>query len=151
MNTPVRQRPVPLAYLVIMGSMMLIALIAAGVSRITGPAQTVAPSVPVSVLDLRFEDRPDGSVAVFASHETQPFTTIAPATNGFLRATVRGLANQRKREDAGDVVPFRLTAWADGRLTLDDPATGRRVELEAFGPTNEAAFAALLTTRSGTP
>ncbi len=29
--------------------------------------------------------------------------------------------------------PFHLSAWRDGRLTLDDPATGRHVELEAFG------------------
>ena len=40
--------------------------------------------------------------------------------------------------------PFRLTRYADGRLALDDPSTGAHVELRAFGPTNEAAFARLL-------
>ncbi len=41
-------------------------------------------------------------------------------------------------------MPFRLSAWSDGRLTLEDPATGRAVDLEAFGPTNEATFVRLL-------
>ena len=63
---------------------------------------------------------------------------------GFLRSTVRGLAQQRKRQDNDETTPFRLTAWADDRLTLDDPVTGRHVELEAFGETNEAVFAQLL-------
>ena len=63
---------------------------------------------------------------------------------GFLRATLRGLAQQRLREDMGSAQPFRLTRWADGRLTLDDPATQRHIELEAFGVSNEAVFADLL-------
>ena len=37
-----------------------------------------------------------------------------------------------------------LTARADGRLTLVDPATSERVDLESFGPTNAAVFAQLL-------
>ena len=45
---------------------------------------------------------------------------------------------------AAPVRPFRLTRWSDGRLSLDDPATGRRIELDAFGPTNTAVFAHLM-------
>ncbi|MFY7781768.1 MAG: photosynthetic complex assembly protein PuhC, partial [Tagaea sp.] len=44
--------------------------------------------------------------------------------------------------------PFRLSMWRDGSLVLDDPATGRRVDLRAFGATNRDAFARLLP-RSG--
>ena len=78
-----------------------------------------------------------------------PIDIVAPATNGFLRATMRGLARQRLRQDADREVPFRLTEWADGRLTLEDPTTGRRVEMEAFGITNEEVFAGLLTAKEG--
>jgi hypothetical protein len=35
-------------------------------------------------------------------------------------------------------------------LTLDDPATGRHIELEAFGSTNTAVFGRLLTAHGGT-
>ena len=60
---------------------------------------------------------------------------------------MRGLARQRIRQDADKAIPFRLTEWADGRLTLEDPTTGRRVEMEAFGITNEQVFANLLTAK----
>ena len=46
--------------------------------------------------------------------------------------------------------PFRLSAWSDGRLTLDDPATARHIELQAFGSTNTEVFAQLLTAHGGT-
>jgi putative photosynthetic complex assembly protein len=61
-----------------------------------------------------------------------------------MRASVRGLAQERKRLGIGDAAPFVLTRWSDGRLSLADKAIKRRIELEAFGATNEAAFAALL-------
>ena len=68
-----------------------------------------------------------------------------PGSNGFLRATLRGLARERKRHEGGPEIPFRLTAWSNGRLTLADPATGRTVDLAAFGPTNAEVFGRLLT------
>ncbi|MBC7781542.1 MAG: photosynthetic complex assembly protein PuhC, partial [Proteobacteria bacterium] len=37
-----------------------------------------------------------------------------------------------------------LIGRADGRLTLADPATGQRIDLESFGPTNAAVFARLI-------
>jgi hypothetical protein len=37
-----------------------------------------------------------------------------------------------------------VSYYADHRLILRDPVTGRQVELEAFGPTNEGVFAGLL-------
>ena len=100
--------------------------------------------------DLLFRDLPDGGVAVFDAKDTSAtIEIVAPATNGFLRATMRGLARQRLRQDADKETPFRLTEWADGRLTLEDPTTGRRVEMEAFGITNEQVFADLLTAKAG--
>jgi putative photosynthetic complex assembly protein len=99
--------------------------------------------------ELLFADMPNGGVAVFdASNPSVPIEIVAPETNGFLRATMRGLARQRLRQDADVQVPFRLTQYADGRLTLEDPTTGRRVEMEAFGITNEEAFARLLTAKA---
>ena len=75
--------------------------------------------------------------------------TIAPETNGFMRATLRGLVRARKLADVGDATPFMLTRWDDGRMTLDDTTTGRKVALEAFGPTNAGAFAQLFLASGG--
>jgi hypothetical protein len=41
-------------------------------------------------------------------------------------------------------MPFRIALETDGRLLLSDPATGRTVDLRAFGPTNLEVFARLL-------
>jgi hypothetical protein len=37
-----------------------------------------------------------------------------------------------------------LIARPDGRLTLVDPVTDQRIDLESFGPTNAGKFATLL-------
>jgi putative photosynthetic complex assembly protein len=71
-----------------------------------------------------------------------------PATNGFLRSTVRGLVRERKRREIGSEMPFRISMEANGRLLLTDPATNRTVDLRAFGPTNLDVFARLLPDRA---
>jgi hypothetical protein len=37
---------------------------------------------------------------------------------------------------------------ADGRITLDDPVTGRSIDLESFGPTNAAVFAKIMSAQT---
>ena len=59
---------------------------------------------------------------------------------GFVRGTLRGLAQERKRRGLDSGPPFELIYRADGRLTLSDTATGRLVDLESFGPTNASTF-----------
>jgi putative photosynthetic complex assembly protein len=108
-------------------------------------------SAPVESRELRFEDRDDGAVAVYEAADGATVDVLAPGTNGFVRGVMRGLARERKRQEIGQQPPFRLTRWADGRLTLDDTATGRRIELAAFGPTNTGAFARLLHAGEAAP
>jgi len=64
--------------------------------------------------------------------------------HGFIRSVMRGMARERRAQDVGHEPPFRLMRWSDGRITLDDPQTGRWVALDAFGPDNAGAFGALL-------
>ncbi len=123
------------------------ALVAAVTGRLTGAAVQMPTSREVTERTLWFEDRSDGGVTVLDARNDQRIAIIEPGTNGFLRATVRGLAQERMREGTSTQTPFRLTAWADGRLTLLDPTTGRHIDLEAFGKTNAEAFAQLLTDR----
>jgi putative photosynthetic complex assembly protein len=142
--------PFPRNTLIIAGTVLLLSIVTAAAGRITGAADSAPAAAPIASRDLLFRDRPDGSVAVYdATNTSQPIDIVAPATNGFLRATMRGLARQRLRQDADREVPFHLTEWADGRLTLEDPTTGRRVEMEAFGITNEEVFAGLLAAKEG--
>lgn len=104
-----------------------------------------APDAPATaVRALRFEDRPDGSVAVI-DHTRGVELQRVQGEAGFLRGALRALVRERQRRGLGPEIPFTLGARTDGRLTLSDPATGERVDLESFGPTNAAVFARLLT------
>jgi putative photosynthetic complex assembly protein len=94
---------------------------------------------PVQVLQLRFEDRPDGSIAVI-DYKTGKQIEAVQGEAGFVRGTLRGLAQERKRRGLDSGPPFELIYRTDGRLTLADTATGRMVDLESFGPTNAGTF-----------
>ena len=94
---------------------------------------------PAQVLQLRFEDRPDGSIAVI-DYKTGKQIDVVQGEAGFVRGTLRGLAQERKRRGLDSGPPFELIYRADGRLTLSDTATGRLVDLESFGPTNASTF-----------
>lgn len=135
----------PRGALVAAGGIVALSLLAAIAGRITGPVATVGQSAEVDSRALRFEDRADGGVGIFDPASNSLVEIAPPGTNGFLRATLRGLARERRAVGAGPEAPFRLTHWADGRLTLDDPTTGRHVEMVAFGETNAEVFAKLLS------
>jgi putative photosynthetic complex assembly protein len=131
------------------GSAILIALVAATAGRLTNFGDVTPHGTPVIERSLRFADRANGAVAVYDARDpSQPIEIVAPETNGFLRATMRGLAQQRIRQDANLKTPFVLAQWPDNRLTLEDPTTHRLVDMEAFGVTNEAVFAKLLTAKA---
>jgi putative photosynthetic complex assembly protein len=136
--------------LAIAGIVVASVLAVAGV-RLTGIGATQMPAdAPVAVRALRFEDRPDGSIAILDATGRDAVMEIEPGTNGFLRSTMRGLARERKRSGASSEIPFQLAAHADGRLTLEDPATGRRVDLGSFGPTNAGVFARIMSSAAAT-
>jgi putative photosynthetic complex assembly protein len=130
------------AALLIVGSISL----AAGARRAHVAEQAVAPApAPARASrDLRFEDRPDGTLAVLDADTSELVCIVPPASNGFVRGVLRGMFRERKLESMGHDARFRLAREAEGRLTLVDPQTGRRVDLDSFGPTNSAAFARFL-------
>ena len=143
-------RGTPGGVLICAGMLIAFAIVSASVGRLSGVGAFHAPAAnPLQSLALRFDDQANGSVLVRDAEDCAVIYTIAPGTNGFMRATLRGLAQERKRSDIGDSAPFRLVHWDDGRMTLEDATTGRRVALEAFGPTNAQAFAQLFSAKGG--
>ena len=101
----------------------------------------------VATRDIRFEDQSDGTVTVLDAEDGAPIARLAVGEDGFIRSVMRGLARERHARGLGPEVPFRLTTWTSGFLSLEDPATGRLVALTAFGPDNVAAFARLVDGR----
>jgi len=119
-------------------------LLLAVYGRVYCLAKPEAPGVATAERSLRFADRADGAVVITLAGSGQVLD-VAQGQNGFLRGTLRGFARQRHENGIGAMPPMRLSGYADGRLILFDPSTGRQVDLEAFGSKNEAVFARLLT------
>jgi putative photosynthetic complex assembly protein len=149
MTDTTARESLPRGALIGAGALVLCSLLMVSVARITGyrPAQPPLSAV-VASRDLRFEDRADGAVLIYSDASNQLVDTLAPGTNGFVRGVLRGLVRERRADHIGPLPPFRLTRWANGRLSLDDPSTGRHVDLEVFGPTNAGAFADILIASS---
>jgi len=147
---PNQNRPFPRAVLAGAAFAVGASMILAAAGRQAEPeASPFADAGLVAERTLRFEDLPGGAIAVFDVRAGVPVTTVESGQGHFLRATLRGLVRERRAIEAGGGSvgkdqPFRVAAWNDGRVTLDDLATGRRVELVAFGHSNVEAFARLL-------
>ncbi|KMO20289.1 photosynthetic complex assembly protein PuhC [Methylobacterium platani] len=137
--------PVPRALLRNAGLLVAFSLAAVAVGRFGGVGVTqMPPAHAVQALDLTVADRPDGRVDLHEAGSGRLVAEVQPGQDGFLRATLRVMAQARLREGLPRDPPFRLTRWDNGTLTLDDVASGRRINLEAFGLDNAVAFARLL-------
>ena len=134
----------PRAPLIGLFTVVGLSLAAAIAGRMTNASVVEITGSVVAARDLRFADGADGSVIVTDARDGAPVETFV-GENGFVRSTLRGFARTRKSEGIGSHDPFRLTSWSDGRLTLDDPTTGRHVELQAFGSSNTEVFGKLMT------
>lgn len=151
-DTQAHEGGVPRGLLAAAGALVVFTFLAAGLARLTDIGAVHMPTMaPVATLQLRFQDQPDGGVAVVDSRDGKEIYRVQPGTNGFIRATIRGLTRERLREGVGQIPPFALTRWSDGTLSLEDSSIRRRIDLDAFGPTNAQAFAQLFAARSQTP
>ena len=125
------------------GALIAFSLISVGLVRITGNGPDQRAAAAVAERSLRFEDRSDGGVAV-VDGKSGELVSVLRGEQGFVRGTLRALARERHSRGIGNGPSFTLTAYVDHRLTLLDPATGARIDLDAFGPTNMAEFARFL-------
>ena len=126
------------------GFLLVFTLSSVALVRLTGNGPDQLAAATVTERLLRFEDSPDGGVAVIDGVTGQLLTTMR-GEQGFLRGAIRALARDRTARKIGAEQPFRLISYAGGRLTLLDPVSSQRVDLESFGPTNAGVFAPLLT------
>ena len=145
MATTARRERFPRGALIGAAALMAFSFMAALTGRMTGIGKVTSTSgTVVASRDLRFEDGPQGEVVIRLAGNDHIVETLAPNSNHFVRGTMRGLVRERKREKIGPEPAFRLSRMADGRLMLDDPATNKRVDLDAFGRSNVGAFSAIM-------
>jgi putative photosynthetic complex assembly protein len=150
MSDPHGNRPFPKGVLVAAGALILFTIGIVAVARTTGYGVVEVPDTkPVQAVQVRFDERPDGSIAVYRGRSDTLIAEFEMGSQGFIWGVVRGMDRQRMLEGAQPDAPYTLTHWADGRLSLHDPSTDRVVYLNAFGPTNLDSFARLLDAPSG--
>jgi putative photosynthetic complex assembly protein len=153
--TMAERRPdtLPRGTLLLAGGMIAFAIGSTAVVRLAGIPAAASPeavraeagTVAVASRSLRFVDRADGAVVIEDVARGRVASVVQPGEQtGFIRGVVRGLARERRMRGIGDRPPFTLTLWRNGQLSLTDTATGRSIELTAFGSSNRATFAALL-------
>jgi putative photosynthetic complex assembly protein len=140
--------PFPRGALIAVSLLLGLSIVGTAAFRLAHLNAPTAPSAPRAQLwhseDLRFIDGHDGSVIVRDSQSGRPVAILAPGKGAFVRGVLRGLAHDREVRGIGSSPPFRLSEWEGGRLDLEDTATGRRIDLEAFGTSNREAFLELL-------
>lgn len=126
----------------LVGALMLVvgAILLAAFGRGLGDGAAAAPVAVVASYDVRFVDRPDGSLAAFLA-DGRPVGTLSVAESGFTRGVMRGFARGRRQVGIPADAPYRLTRLADGRFIMEDPGQTMRVELDVFGSANAAILA----------
>ena len=141
---------VPRGALIAAGLLILVTIGAVAIFRIAGlePAAQI-PDVDktVAMRELRFADSANGGVLVyeFVDGGTDRMIHEVPSgEGGFIRGILRSLARARRASGIGPEHPFVLKLQMNGTVLLEDPQTGQRIDLQAFGPTNIESFRALL-------
>ncbi len=145
-SAPPSHDPTVPRFMLIATAILLIGVIAvAALSRqgVIGRGGEAPIAAPEQSRALFFKDRSQGGIAVISAETGEVVAVVAPGEGGFLRGVVRGLVGERKQRDITAATPFDLNRYADGRVTLSDPMTGRSIELVSFGETNMAVFTRL--------
>lgn len=107
-------------------------------------ARAAAGTKAIQERPLKFFDEADGTVRIEDGTTAEVLARFGQGEGGFIRASVRSLVHQRRIRGQGAEVPFMLTEWENGDLTLADPVSGVNIEVTAFGSMNRVVYADLL-------
>ena len=152
MSAAVADRMVPRGAILGAAALIGFALVVASVGRLTGiGAVREDYATSVQSMSFRFEDRTDGGIAVIAPESGAVIGVVPAGTDGFVRTVLRSFAFDRQRHSVGAGPAFVIARWSDGHSTIEDPATGRRVDLAAFGAANMQAFEHVVAMRGNKP
>lgn len=145
MSDPFQHQPLPRPALWALFGLVAFSLLAVVVAQAFGykAGQVPAESV-IEQRELRFSDGEAGMVYIWDAGQDVLMGSILPGNENFIRGVLRSFARERRSRGISDQEPFRLARHSDGRLTIEDPTTGRLIDLQAFGATNSGAFARLL-------
>jgi putative photosynthetic complex assembly protein len=128
------------------GLVLVVVLI--GSARLAGyrPPPTLPADVALQTRVLQVEDSSLGSVVVRDGKTGDLIATYKRGEGSFFRATLRTLVHDRMHKGLSLAGNFRLETHGKNQLFLIDEVSGKTLAMNAFGPSNAAVFAALLST-----
>jgi putative photosynthetic complex assembly protein len=151
-------RLVPPAAVVGAGLLILVTMTGVGVVQLRkhfAPPAPVAAEPVVALREFRFIDEGDG-INAFGGHvrvyDATTGAELAPlrVSDGFIKAVLNSLAFERRKRNLDAAPVFDLVLEAGNRLMFEDPATGAKVNVGAFGGGNRAVFTRLMSDRPRT-
>ena len=144
-NARIDENHIPRLILRAAGALIVFAFLSVMIGRATNTGLVLTPEAdPVETRALHFSMVSTGEMAITDDVSGQLVALLSANGDGFIRGVLRGLARGRAvtRTTGGDV--YVLTRYDDGRLSIADPVSGARFDLNSFGPDNLQAFARLL-------
>jgi putative photosynthetic complex assembly protein len=151
MHDHAHDAPIPRLLLRAVMGLVLFSIVAVLVGQFTERGLVMNPPVEAAEeIRLSFDAQPDGIMVVRAADTGATVAVLAADGDGFIRGVLRGLERGRAINRLADAPVYLLTRSTDGRLTISDPETGERIDLNGFGADNLAAFARLLPSRGNT-
>ena len=143
---------VPKGPLIGAAALALLAYSIAVSARVFGIGAAPEPvSVPIEERAIRFTAQEDGSLAVLDVNTGRGIVRLTQNGNGFLFGALRGISYKRSIARVSAETPFALTRWQNGKITLDDPATGMHIAVNSFGPTQVESFERLFAVELPAP
>lgn len=147
-------KPFPKPALIGAALLIGINLIGVGAYRLTIAAdQDVVRSASVSaepllVRELHFVLEADGQISVHDARDGRHLDTLR-ADDGFIKVVLQSMSFDRAKRQVTAAQTYRLTRWNNGKLSFEDPATGVRMNLAAFGADAMRVFARFLPNDEG--
>ena len=101
-------------------------------------------AVVIASKQLRFVERPGGSMDVIDAATSRLAGRVATVKDGFVPGMMHGMSIIRRHDGVDQNLPYRITEMSDGRVLLIDPPSRSEIDLESFGRGNAASFTAYL-------
>ncbi|MCS6892715.1 MAG: photosynthetic complex assembly protein PuhC [Rhodovarius sp.] len=143
-----RQAParpyIPPPFLAAVGAVVVLSLVLVATAPLWREAPARPADPPARSLALFFRADAAGNLTVLKAEDGAVIDTLDPDRGGFIRTVARVVRRDLGPGAEAHAMPFLLQSWPDGRLALVDPATGRSIDLRAFGPTQAGVFLRLL-------
>ena len=100
------------------------------------------PSVVSERIVVR--DLANGAVGIFHAESGVAIVRYESGQGAFVRTIFRSLVRDRRVQGVSAEPIFILYTLADGDITVEDPSTNSRIQLEAFGEPNAEHFRQML-------